>query len=64
MGILPIINALSEGSVADSYHHNPLFSVHLSNNIAWANRNVNGFFSKNQSEKQFQKWSVIRIPRP
>lgn len=47
MGILPIILSFSEGNVADSYHDNPLFSVHLSNNIAWANRNVNWDFYKN-----------------
>lgn len=44
MGILPIIFAFSGGSVADSYHDNPLFSVHLCNNIAWAKMNVNGKF--------------------
>jgi len=44
MGILPIIFAFSEGNVADSYHDNPLFSIHLSNNIAWAKMNVNGKF--------------------
>ena len=46
MGILPIIFAFSGGNVADSYHDNPPFSVHLSNNIAWANSNVNRDFYK------------------
>ena len=41
MGILPIIFSFSGGSVADSYHANPLLSVHLCNNSAWANQNVN-----------------------
>ena len=41
MGILPIIFAFSGGSVADSYHDNPPFSVHLSNNIARAKMDVN-----------------------
>ena len=44
MGILPIILSFSEENVADSYHDNPPFSVHLSNNIAWANQNVNWDF--------------------
>lgn len=44
MGILPIIFGYSGGSVADSYHDNPPFSVHLSNNIAWAKNNVNRQF--------------------
>lgn len=49
MGILPIILSFSGESVADSYHDNPLFSVHLGNNIARANRNINRIFSKPKS---------------
>jgi len=44
MGVLSIIFAFSGGNVADSYHDNPPFSVHLSNNIAWAKMDVNGKF--------------------
>ncbi len=44
MGILPIIFTFSGGNVADSYHDNPPFSVHLSNNIVWTKMNVNRDF--------------------
>lgn len=46
MGILPIILSFSGGNVADSYHDNPLFSVHLSNNIAWLIQNVKRFIKQ------------------
>ena len=44
MDILPIIFTFSDGNVADSYHDNPPFSVHLSNNIVRAKMNVNQDF--------------------
>lgn len=44
MGILPIILSFPGGNVANVYHEFLPFSVHLSNNIAWANRNVNWDF--------------------
>lgn len=44
MGILPIILSFSGENVADSYHGFLPFSVHLSNNIAWAKKDVNGKF--------------------
>ena len=47
MDILPIILSFPGGNVADSYHDNPPFSVHLSNNIAWAKMNVNRDFWQN-----------------
>ena len=45
MDILPIIFTFSGGNATNSYHDNPPFSVHLSNNIAWAKNNVNRQFS-------------------
>jgi len=47
MGILPIILSFSGGNVADSYHGFLPFSVHLSNNIAWAKMDVNRDFLQN-----------------
>ena len=44
MGILPIIFTFSGENVADSYHGFLPFSVHLSNNIAWAKNYVNRQF--------------------
>ena len=46
-GILPIILSFSGGNVADSYHDNPPFSVHLSNNIAWSEPECKLAFFKN-----------------
>ena len=40
-----------EENVADSYHDNPLFFVHLSNNIAWLIQNVKRFIEQVDNNK-------------